>query len=375
MEVNVKEVLAGFIQHARLTGVGELESSFLEELVAGFDSNSKEARRAMRKLLAHDTHRFFCSACRILKGGAETPGCEYLMKLLLEGDLLLVCLADPALFSLETSLELAKVFVRLDPLLDFKLMQLLFRSEAETGDVDAEQAMRVLDLVATLPRHNRILPLLLKLLRLPNPVLRSRAVLLFCQVSKNTQWVEQRLADEDPDVRASAVEGLWGTDTPGARAILREAARDMHYRVVANALVGIYLLDGLSVIDQLEEMAHHPGPSFRAAAALAMGHSRDEHFVPLLNSMVKDTNADVRSAALRGLVAIRRKAAQPPSTAEEPAPGNGSKIQPEGSSSPGDAVACPPDTGSRADVPAPGLPQPPPEAGPVSDEVPASNDR
>ena len=60
MEVNVREVLAGFIQHARLSGVGEPESNFLEELVVGFDGNSKEARRAMRKLLAHATHRFFC---------------------------------------------------------------------------------------------------------------------------------------------------------------------------------------------------------------------------------------------------------------------------------------------------------------------------
>ncbi len=375
MEVNVKEVLAGFIQHARLTGVGELESSFLEELVAGFDSNSKEARRAMRKLLAHDTHRFFCSACRILKDGVESPGREYLMKLLLEGDLLLVCLADPALFSLETALELAKVLVRLDPLLDFKLMQLLFRGEAETGDVDAEQALRVLDLVAALPRHNRILPLLLKLLRLPNPVLRSRAVLLFCQVSKNTQWVEQRLADEDPDVRASAVEGLWGTDTPGARAILREAARDMHYRVVANALVGIYLLDGPSVIDQLEEMARHPGPSFRAAAALAMGHSLDEHFVPLLNAMVKDTSADVRSAALKGLVAIRRKASQPPPAAEETAPVSGAGSQPAESSSPRHAGGLPPDVEPGADVPESGPQQSSLEAGSAVDEVPALPDR
>jgi len=374
MEVNVKEVLAGFIQHARLTGVGELESSFLEELVAGFDNNSKEARRAMRKPLAHDTHKFFCSACRILKGGVDTPGREYLMKLLLEGDLLLVCLADPALFSLETALELARLFVRLDPLLDFKLMQLLFRSEAETGYVDAGQAMRVLDLVATLLRHNRILPLLLKLLRLPNPVLRSRAVLLFCQVSKNTQWVEQRLADEDPEVRASAVEGLWGTDTPGARAILREAARDMHYRVVSNALVGIYLLDGLSVIDQLEEMAHHPEPSFRAAAALAMGHSLDEHFAPLLNSMVKGTSADVRSAALRGLVAIRRKAAQPAPAAEEPAPVNAAESQPEGSFSPLDASARPLDAEPDADAPEPGA-QTPIEAESEIDEVPVSPNR
>lgn len=295
MEVNVKEVLAGFIQHARLSGAGELESSFLEELVTGFDSRSKEARRAVRKLLAHNTRSFFCSACRILKDGLDTPGREYLMKLLLEGDLLLVCLADPGLFSLETALELGKVLLRFDPLLDFKLMQLLFRSEAETGDVDAEQAMRVLDLVAALPRHNRILPLLLKLLRFPSPVLRSRAVLLFCQVSKNTQWVEQRLADEDPEVRASAVEGLWRTDTPGARAILREAARDMHYRVAANALVGIYLLDGHLVTGQLEEVARHPASTFRAAAAMAMGRALDEHFVPLLNSMSKDVNSDVRS--------------------------------------------------------------------------------
>jgi hypothetical protein len=121
MEVNVKEVLAGFIQHAQFSGAGELESNFLEEPVAGFDSNSKEARRAMRKLLAHDNHRFFCSACRILKSGVAAAGRDYRMKLLLEGDLPLVCLADPALFSLETALELAQDFVPLDPLLDFKL--------------------------------------------------------------------------------------------------------------------------------------------------------------------------------------------------------------------------------------------------------------
>jgi HEAT repeat protein len=308
MEVNVKEILAGFIQHARLSGVGELESNFLEELVAGFDTNSKEARQAMRKLLAHDNHRFFCSACRILKSGVETAGREYLMKLLLEGDLLLVCLANPALFSLETALDLAKLFVRLDPLLDFRLMQLIFRGDrTETGEVDAEQAMRVLELVAALPRHNRILPLLLKLLRFPNPVLRSRAVLLFCQVSKNTQWVEQRLSDENREVRASAVEGLWGVNTPGARAILREAACDLHYRVMANALVGLSLLDGTSA--PLEEMVRHPASPFRAAAALSMGRTLDELFVPLLNSMVKDVNAEVRSAVLRSLVAIRRKAA------------------------------------------------------------------
>jgi HEAT repeat protein len=122
--------------------------------------------------------------------------------------------------------------------------------------------------------------------------------------------VEQRLSDENREVRASAVEGLWGVNTPGARAILREAACDLHYRVMANALVGLSLLDGTSA--PLEEMVRHPASPFRAAAALSMGRTLDELFVPLLNSMVKDVNAEVRSAVLRSLVAIRRKAAQPP---------------------------------------------------------------
>jgi hypothetical protein len=352
MEGNVREVVWGFIRDARLPGAGELESGFLEELVGGFDGHSKEARRAMRKLLAHDNRRFFCSACRILRGGVATLGREYLMKLLLEGDLLVVCLADPTLFSLETALDLAKDFVRLDPLLDFKLMQLLFRGEQlETGDVDADRALRVLDLVAALPRHNRILPLLLKLLRFPNPALRSRAVLLFSQVSKNTQWIEQRLTDPDPDVRASAVEGLWGTDTPGARTLLREAARDMHSCVVANALVGLYLLDGLSMAEQLTGLTRHPASPFRAAAAVAMGRARDGYFVPLLNSMVKDVNAEVRGAALRALVSIRRKAAQ--LAAEEPSVAGGveTTLEARAAGTPADAASHHPDAMAIAEEP------------------------
>ena len=310
MELNAKQIVNGFIQSANLPAADDLESSFLEELVAGFDANPKEARRAMRKLLSHDNSRFFSSACRILKAATEAPGHEYLMKLLLEGDLLQVSLTDPQLFSMETASCLAKLFVRLDPLLDFKLMQLLFRGERiDDGEIDAAKAQRVLDLVTVLPKHTRILPLLLKLLRFSNPRLRSKAVLLFCQVSKNPQWAERQLADEDPWVRASAIEGLWGNDAPGARAVLREATQDPDHRVVANALVGLYLLDGPPVTPQLEEMAAHPAPLFRAAAAYAMGQTLSPDFLPLLSSMVKDYNAKVRCAALRALVQIRKKKA------------------------------------------------------------------
>jgi HEAT repeat protein len=308
MDLNAREVVNGFIQGVSLPNADEVESSFLEELVAGFDTNPKEARRAMRKLLLHDNTRFFTAACRILRSGPETAGREYLARLLLQGDLLVASLADAKLFPIETAVELAKVFVTVDPLLDFKLMRLLLPDDdAEAAEVNTAQAERVLALVAGLPRHPRIVPLLIKLLRSAEAQLRSRVVLLFCQVSNNPKWAERMLTEDDPAVRASAVESLWGTDTPSARALLREGARDAHELVVAGALVGMYLLDSEAVAAQLEEMVRHPLAHCRAAAAGAMGRARDGHFVPWLNSLVKDPDAVVRGTALRALVSIRKK--------------------------------------------------------------------
>ena len=367
MEPDIKQVVHGFIQRARLSGVDELESSFLEELIGGFDSNPKEARRAMRKLLLHDNLKFFSSACRILKSGLETPGHEYLMKLLLEGNLLLVPLADPTLFSIETAVALARTLVRLDALLDLKLMQLLFGGDSlETGEVDTAKAQRVLEIVAALPKHTRILPLLLKLLRLPHPRLRSKAVLLFCQVSKNTQWAERRMTDDDARVRASAVEGLWGVDTAGARALFREATRDVDHRVAANALVGLYYLEGSAVAPQLEAMARHASPLFRASAAFAMGQSRDRGFVPALNALLKDYNAKVRSSALRALIKIRKGGAEGAPARE------GSGAEGERAVEPGAAVAPPPEGAAGGDAGTDaGAADPPADAAGASVNTPA----
>lgn len=124
--------------------------------------------------------------------------------------------------------------------------------------------------------------------------------------------------------------------------------------------MGIYLLDGRSMTEPLEAMARHPAPPFRAAAALAMGHALDEHFVPLLNSMVKDVDAEVRSTALRALLGIRRKASQPPPLPGEPAPTSGVEIKPAASVARVDAGIQQPDTDSdraepKSDPQEPGL--------------------
>jgi len=320
MEANIEQVMLQFIQSAQTPEWDELESTFLEELISGFQANPKEARRAVRRLLARNNLKFLSSACRILKKGLKPPGHDYLMKLVVEADLMVGSLADPMLFTLETAVSLANNLALLDPLVDLKLVRSIFDNDRlGIEDLDAARAHRVLDILAFLPKNARIIPLLIKLLRASSPRLRSKAVFLVCQTSQNPQWVARLLADEDPDVRASAVQGLWGTKTPTVLAVLHDAVQDEDCRVVANALVGTYLLDGSSVSAQFEQMARQPAPLARAAAARAMGQTLDVCFVPLLKSMLKDHDADVRGAALRALVKIRAKSSSAPPPEAAPA--------------------------------------------------------
>lgn len=133
------------------------------------------------------------------------------------------------------------------------------------------------------------------------------------------------MSAEESRIRANTVEGLWGVNSPAARAVMKEAMQDVDHRVVANALVGMHLLDGLaSVAKDVEVMAESSNARFRAAAAFAMGAMGESHFVPLLSQLVKDFDPRVRSSALRALVKIRKArgsiaAGQPGDAAQPPA--------------------------------------------------------
>ena len=90
---------------------------------------------------------------------------------------------------------------------------------------------------------SRMMASMLRLLRHPNPYLRSKAVKVVGRGSKSPKWVRQRLADPDPRIRANAIESLWSVDNAEARSLLHfAAAEDGHNRVVANALLGLYYL-------------------------------------------------------------------------------------------------------------------------------------
>jgi hypothetical protein len=316
MKSEHRKILDTLIQSVPLPRSSNLESRFLEDLILRFDEDPKLAKRAMSKLIAGHGAQLFPLACEILDSGAASAAHEYLRSLLVESELVVGSLADPALYSKETATGLAKLWMEVEPLLDLKLLKLLFRDDAAVEcPVDVLQARRVLDILSALAVGPHIVPLLLKLQRSEDASLRSKAILLFARASRNTRWAARRMADQDSRVRASVVEGLWDVD---ARDVLWAAAADAHHRVAANALVGLYHLDGLVVADRLAAMAASPEPMVRSAAGFAMGETRDPYFAPLLTSMIKDENTKVRGMALRSLIKIRKRAADTP--AATPAP-------------------------------------------------------
>jgi HEAT repeat protein len=119
--------------------------------------------------------------------------------------------------------------------------------------------------------------------------------------------VRKRLQEVDARVRANAVESLWGTDSTSARAVLKEASRDHHHRVAANALVGLHRIGAYDVTASLQKMAQGEDPMGRAAAAFAMGQILNADFKPVLESLLKDPSPQVRSQALRSLIRMKRQ--------------------------------------------------------------------
>lgn len=115
--------------------------------------------------------------------------------------------------------------------------------------------------------------------------LRSALALLSGRLSALGRLGDSLFGDPDPRVRANAIESLWGRSDEDAVARFRAALGDSYPRPVANACVGLYLAGRAEAVRELSNMASHPEPRFRAAAAWAMGRTGHSRFLPLLAEM------------------------------------------------------------------------------------------
>jgi hypothetical protein len=246
-------------------------------------------------LLARHRSQFFSEALRVLKTGGRTPGHAHLVNLLIDNDLLPEALADPSQFSLEEAADFFTLLANIDPLLDTKLARwLLHHLQVEPLERASAAAHRILSILEQTSAVRRLGPMLVQLLRVPDPAIRSKVALLMGRGNQAVRWA---LADRDPRVRANAVESLWGVDSKEARRVLWDMARDPNNRVTGNALLALHKLGEPAAKAALTEMCRHESPRFRTTAAWVMGQTQDAAFLETLRQLEVDPDENVRRNA------------------------------------------------------------------------------
>ncbi|MBZ5723903.1 MAG: HEAT repeat domain-containing protein [Acidobacteriia bacterium] len=294
-----------------LAGMSQQEPrATIENLVRGFDRDAVASARQMRAMRDNDGPSFLSGAAGVLKDYNGTAGHQSLLSLLAAGGLLGPVLSDPSL-SLKQAVELARAAARMDSKVDVALAKQLADSVAGSGDSTLPiDASRLLEILGEISDGTRILAPMARLLRSSNPHLRSKVILLMGRGNRSARWLQTHLAADDPRVRASAVEALWGVDTEEARELLEAAARDPHNRVAGNAILALHRLGDCSVIPQVSAMARHEAIPFRLTAAWVMGETRDPRFLELLAGMLRDADAAVRTRAFTAIGQIKAAVAR-----------------------------------------------------------------
>lgn len=131
-----------------------------------------------------------------------------------------------------------------------------------------------------------------------SPQMRARLALGCGGMFHARRLLDALLRDEDPRVRANAVEALWVDPPREYLPILRALSRDLAHRVAANALVGLLLAGEEEALNALVGMVEQNQGVARLAAIWAMGRTGDLRFHAFLKQWrLRNRN---ETAALRG---------------------------------------------------------------------------
>ena len=178
----------------------------------------------------------------------------------------------------------------------------------ELGSWDEQRVLRSIELLEALEKRNLITPLLL---HHASPRVRSRALVAIQGARSELveRWlpsVELSLKDDDPDVRAAAVEVIASVHNSDVRDLMRPYLRDSDPRIVATAAVALAESsdesDRTIVEETLERLASDGRESAvpaRREAARAIARTTDPRFRQLLTPLMNDPDVSVAREAIR----------------------------------------------------------------------------
>ncbi len=288
-----------------------LMNGYLERAITEFTSNPLSAR-LIRRMANEVPDRFVAAALRYLDTPDQSSAHHFLTSLMLRQDSILDEVADPARGTLPRSLNLFHRLSKIDPCFDVRLArQLPDRSGHNHAEAfDRARSCRVLDILNETSVGRRLVPILGHLVDSADTVLAARATLFIGRRMQSPDWAARQMTRGNPDeVRANAVESIWGMKSSSAQSLLENCLTDESVRVAGNALVGLHKLGKPGIMEQITEMVNADAAVFRTTAAWTMGKIGDSAFADPLTGLLKDASPEVRSAALQSLLQLRKSEA------------------------------------------------------------------
>lgn len=288
----------------------DITPASLAKLVADLSVGADGNQLLIEELLGTDPALFYRGALEALRTQGESRGLRFLVGLLIANDLLEPLLCEVSL-RVEDAAAATRMAIQIDPRAETSLARHLAEGVTSgTRPLLAANASRLLDILGRVSDGTRILPSLARLLHSSDAELRSKAALIMGRSNRSAAWVQSRMGDADPRLRANAIEGLWGVDTEEARDLMLASVRDANNRVAGNALYGLYTLGDSAAIAETIKLAAHPVAVFRATAAWVMGEAGDPRFRDTVAQLLRDPHPMVRSRALRSVARIKAVVAQ-----------------------------------------------------------------
>jgi HEAT repeat protein len=202
----------------------------------------------------------------------------------------------PEFCSLEEACRLALHIARIDPNVEFKLVNRIRPEDRRPASV--ERTIRILTVLERISSGSGILVRIIKFSRHPDPKVRQLATRLIVRGQGDCRWASNLLADPDAAVRVSGIEEIARLVVKDAERILTDALHDIHAEVRIAALAGLCRRRVDSAHERLQSYGIHADPRIRICAYRAMGRLELAHFLPFLQQRAREDVPGVRGEAL-----------------------------------------------------------------------------
>ena len=274
--------------------LSDIQVVTVEDFLAQFDLNPFGVSRALRELRDMHPEHFKQSALRAIADLPENPGIRFLSTLVPLDEPILELISSPKAFDLDRARRIVEVMRRIDSQAEAKLLRLVYANPARP--LAPPVVDRILDIVDAVSEGPRLVPVLMQIFRSANPHLRARLSLSIGRHHRNKDWLEDRMRDPDPRVRANAVEANWQFRDHTALSIFNMALRDAHHRVIGNGAVGLYYAGEIRCLQVFGGLLGNANPHCRAAGLWAVGHLQDTRFQQWISLSPDEKNMMVRRA-------------------------------------------------------------------------------